>query len=178
VQPLLTRFNEDVFRLNFEYALLFLFLALFKDYIPIENAKLIAGFSYIFTLIYFLYHNSVFSIYKSYPSLTSDCPLFLQGIQIGLSGYRNYFFLGCFVFVGLCFVFIGTNFYLVEQIYSSSLLMIISTSIICFLGVTYYVYKRLNPFRFTREHDFEIHNYGIIQSSFFMFNSNLFFSKK
>lgn len=178
VQPLLTRFNEDVFRVNFEYALMFLLLALFKSHIPIENAKLVAGFFYFSTLIYFLYHNSIFSIFKSYPSLKSDYPLILQGIQIGLSGFRFYFFIGCVLFLGFVIFCFWTNCYLVEQLYHVSLWMTISCSVLCFLGVVYYLYKRLNPFRLSREHDFEIHHYGTIQSLVFMLNSNRFFSNK
>lgn len=178
VQPLLTRFNEDVFKVNFEYALVFLILAIFKEYIFIENAKLIAGFFYFFTLLYFLYHNSIFSIFKSYPSLKLDYLLVIDGIKIGFKGFRNYFFLGFLSFVILSFVLFLTNFFIVDQLYNDSFWMTICCSIICFLGVFYYLYKKLNPFRFIREHNFEIHHYGTIQSSVFMLNSNQFFSNK
>lgn len=178
VQPLLTRFNEDVFRVNFEYALFFLLLAVFKNQIPMEYAKILAGFFYTFSLIFFLYHNSIFSIYKSYPSLLSDYPLIIQGVKIGLSGFRTRFFIGCVLFLVFDLFFFWANIYLVEKVYFNPFWMTISCCLIFFLGVSYFVYKRLNLFRFKIEYEFDYHHYGTIQSSFFMLNSNRFFSAK
>lgn len=178
VQPLLTRFNEDVFRVNFEYALFVLLLLVFKNQIPLEYAQLLASFFYTFSLIFFLYHNSIFSIYKSYPSLKSDYPLILQGIKIGLSGFIFYFFIGCLLFLGLVVFSFWTNFYLVEKVYYNSFWLTICCCIISILGITYFIYKRLNLFRLKIEHEFDYHHFGTIQSSVFMLNSNLFFSAK
>ena len=178
VQPLLTRFNEDVFRVNFEYALFVLLLLVFKNQIPLEYAQLLASFFYTFSLIFFLYHNSIFSIYKSYPSLKSDYPLILQGIKIGLSGFIFYFFIGCLLFLGLVVFSFWTNFYLVEKVYYNSFWLTICCCIISILGITYFIYKRLNLFRLKIEHEFDYHHFGTIQSSVFMLNSNRFFSAK
>lgn len=178
LQPLFTRFNEDVFRLNWEYAFVFLVLYIGKNQIPIGYAKGIIGVLYILTLLVFFYHNTIYAIYKSYPSLRADYPLIVQGIQIALSGFKGYFFLGCIAFIALCYFTLLGNFYIIEVLYSSPIVSIIGFALIVLTGILYSLYKKVNPFRFKKEFEFEIQHFATIQWSIALLSSNRFFSVK
>ncbi|MBP6558346.1 MAG: sulfatase-like hydrolase/transferase [Flavobacterium sp.] len=178
IQPLFTRFNEDVFRLNWEYAFIFLVLYLGKNQIPIGYAKGIVGVLYLFTLLLFFYHNTIYAIYKSYPSLRVDYRLIVQGVQIALSGFKGYFFLGCIAFISLCYFVILGNFYIVEVLYSDSFLLPIGFALIVLTGILYSLYKKVNPFQFKKEFEFEIQHFATIQWSIALLSSNRFFGVK
>jgi hypothetical protein len=177
IQPFFTRFNEDIFRLNWEYAVLVVVLSMLQNEIPMVYAKVILAVFYWSTLIFFLYHHSIYGIYKSYPSFKSDIALIRQGIQIGFSGYKTALFTGFLLFLVLSGLVFWANFYIVEMLNAANVLLFFCSAI-TFIGIAYWFYKKVNPLQFTTEDRFEIHHFATIQWSLSLLLSNRFFTRK
>ncbi|WP_412464676.1 sulfatase-like hydrolase/transferase [Flavobacterium mekongense] len=177
IQPFFTRFNEDIFRLNWEYAFFVVVLSLLQNQIPIFYAKIILASVYWVTLIFFLYYHSIYGIYKSYPSFKSDYALIIQGFQIGFSGYKTALFAGLLLFTIVSGLVIWGNFYLAALLYRSDSLFFFCFGITC-LSIFYWFYKKINPLHFTAVEEFEIHHFATIQWGISLWLSNRFFTRK
>ncbi|RXR34082.1 hypothetical protein EQG68_03335 [Flavobacterium piscinae] len=179
VKKIINRFNDDIFRFNFEFSSVVLVLILVKDFIPLTWAMVLIGLVYLLTCILFFYHYSILGIYKTYPCIASDWKLIKQGVQIALNGYRLQFIVGLvflIVFlVGLCYA----NTLLINEIYvGNSFPLLLFCLIIVFVAFIFSVVKKTNPFVFKKEFDFNYLSFFAIQFSILLIQSNRFFCKK
>jgi hypothetical protein len=179
IAPLFSRFNDDVFRINIELTFLTFLLILFKSILPLEISKTIFIIFYIPTLILFFYHYSIFSIYKTFPALSVDRKLFLEGFNIAKSGFKTWLIISIVFFVIFTIGVVFLTSYFIETIHSGKndllglicFFIILVTIIFCFI-------KRINFLKFKEEQDFHYLTYFIIQSTYYIISSNIFFSKK
>jgi hypothetical protein len=179
LKKLINRFNDDIFRFNFEFIIVILLLILFKENIPISLAIVLVSVFYLLTLVLFFYHYSIYSIYKTYPTISSDWKLITQGIQIAKNGYLTQLLLGLTFFISFIIGLFYLIYFLIEAVYNSSnnslLIFCLGLLVITFV---FSVYKRTNPFQFTKEFDFNFMSFFVIQFSALLLQSNTFFSKK
>lgn len=179
IAPLLARFNDDIFRINLEFTIIVALLIILKTTIPIEIAKIFLFVFYLISLLIFYYHYAIYSIYKTFPAISTDFKLIQQGLKIGYNGFKGIFVLGIFLFVVFLISLWFLNAFLVSLIYEnqSSILIIVcglilmATFVFCFI-------KKINPFRFNKEFDFHYLLYFSIQMTTFVILSNRFFNKK
>lgn len=179
LKKLINRFNDDIFRFNFEFTLVIIFLILFKKNIPISFAIIIISLFYLLTLLLFFYHYTIYALYKTYPSITSDWKLIKQGIQVAKSGYLTTVLIGLTFFISFIIGLFYFVRFMIEAIYnSSSNLLLIFCLVLLVITFVFSVYKKINPFRFQKEFDFNFMSFFTIQFSILLIQSNRFFSKK
>lgn len=178
-RALLSRFNDDFFRINIEFTVLILAVILGEKFISVFYAQIVTALFYILTLVLFYYHYSIYSIYKTYPAISVDKRLIFQGLSIAYNGFKVAFFLGIVAFLGLIGLVCFLNNYLVLIIYKSNSNLLFLTCIVTLTAFLFFAFiKKINPFRFTKEVDFHYLIYSSFQSSVFILNSNSFFNKK
>lgn len=179
INKLINRFNDDVFRINFEFSLLIIVVILLKNFIFIEFIEVFVSVFYFFTLVLFFYHYSILSIYKSYPTLYSDWKLIKQGFQIAKSGYLFQLIIGSVFFLLISVILVYLNIVLINELYTNeSLVLLIFCSFIIAITFIFSVIKKVTLFVFDKEFDFHYMSYLTIQVSVLHIKSNRFFSKK
>jgi hypothetical protein len=179
LKKIINRFNDDIFRFNFEFVIFVFLLPFFKDFIPVKWAIIFFGLLNIQTCILFFYHYSILGIYKTYPCIASDWKLIKQGVQIALSGYRLQFIVGTLLcltlFAGLYYI----NSLLIKEIYYGNYFpLLLFCTIIIFVTFVFSAVKKINPFVFEKEFDFNYLSFFAVQFSFLLIQSNRFFCKK
>ncbi len=179
LQPLISRFNDDIFRVNFELALAVLLIVFFKATIAIQVAQQLFFIFYLSTLLIFYYHYSVYSIYKTYPAITVDFPLLKEGLNIAKSGYKKSLLLGIIAFFtyGIGLYFLST--YFVAQIYfKDSISLLLLCFLILLLALLFKIDKKVNFFKYATDGDFHYLTFAVVQSTIYLVNSNLYYSSK
>ncbi len=179
ITPLMARFNDDIFRINLEYTIVVLLLVVFKSAIPIEIAKFVLGVCYTTTLIIFYYHYSIYSIYKTYPAISTDINLIEQGLKIGYNGFKAKFIFGIVVFVVFLIALWLLNTFLLSILYEKKVTVFIVFCVVILIAtISFCLIKKINPFRFNTEFDFHYLLYFSIQMTTFVLLANRFFNKK
>lgn len=176
---LLGRVNKDIFRINLEYTLVIFLLLIFKNYINFQYIVIPFHIYYILILIIFYYHHSIHGIYNTYPAITTDFQLIVQGIKIGWAGYKKQLLLGISCSFILLGIIIKLNSLLLTQIQSSNTIVLkIFSSIILIITFRHFFFCHVNYIYLQKEVNFvEFSGIGI-QALSFLISSNIFFSKK
>ena len=173
------RMNKDIFRLNIEFTIVILLLAIFKNYINFQYIAVPYQIYYILTLIVFYYHHSIYGIYNTYPAITSDLQLIIEGVKIAWAGYKKQLVLGIGVFLILLVLIIKLNTILLTQIQNTNAIILkIFTSIIVIITLRHFFFRDINYIYLQKERNFEEYSVIGIQALSFLISSNIFFSKK
>lgn len=173
------RVNKDIFRLNFEYTFVIFLLSIFKDYINFQYIAIPFHIYYILILIIFYYHHSIYGIYNTYPAITTDFQLIVQGIKIGWAGYKKQLLFGIACLLILLSLIIKLNTFLLIQIQNTNvIILMVFTSIAIITTLRHFFFRHINYIYIQKEANFvEFSGIGI-QSLSFLISSNIFFSKK
>lgn len=179
LEPLLSRFNDDIFRVNLELAFLCLVLVFVKSFLAIQVSQFIFFVFYLVTLFTFYYHYSIYSIYKTFPAISVDYPLIKEGFDIAKKGYLLTLVLGLIGFLGFI---IGTFFishYFIATLYSNnSIALTLACFTILFLAFLFCIYKKVNFLRYSNDADFHYLTFAVVQSTILILSSNKFYNKK
>ncbi|WP_316635718.1 sulfatase-like hydrolase/transferase [uncultured Flavobacterium sp.] len=173
------RMNKDIFRLNIEFTIVILLLSILKNYINFQYIAVPYQIYYILTLIVFYYHYSIYGIYNTFPAINSDFQLIIEGLKIAWAGYKKQLLLGIGVFLILLVLIIKLNTILLGQIQNTNVIILkILASIIIFIPLRHFFFRRINYIYLQTENHFEHYSGMEIQALSFLISSNIFFSKK
>lgn len=173
------RMNKDIFRLNIEFAIVILLLSILKNYINFQYVAVPYQIYYILTLIVFYYHYSIYGIYNTFPAISSDFKLIIEGLKIAWAGYKKQLLLGIGVFLILLVLIIKLNTIMLAQIQNTNVIILqILASIIVFIPLRHFFFRRINYIYLQTEGGFEHYSGMGIQALSFLISSNVFFSKK